>query len=349
MNRQAETPSHRPALKAGRTAGRARLSALLAVLLVAMLTASSILVPSGASAQSASQPIMVAYAVTSINFFPTWLAQEAGLFEKHGLNVRLTELVGAPAVQALVSGSLAFYDGGASSLAARDAGMPIKVIGQGGPNNFSVFAQRDIETMDELRGKVVAIVAPGTSEEYVLVQLLEHFGLTPDDIRLTFTETPPASYASLLAGHAAAAVFAPPTSIQAADAGFNLLADIVELGLPGAGNYLIVNEHWAANNRETVLAFLKAYSEAVWMVQNLPPEEAAELLGRFYGIEDRELMRRTAEQFIPRYFAIPRVQEESIAVMIPAMGLKAEPSSYYDPSYVDELEQQGFYASLGIR
>src|SRR5690606_23753566 len=72
--------------------GKALSRILAAVVLAAVLTASLGLV----SAQAQSDPVVMAYGARSINFFPTWLAQRGGFFEKYGVNVQLTELLGGP-------------------------------------------------------------------------------------------------------------------------------------------------------------------------------------------------------------------------------------------------------------
>src|SRR5690606_20673883 len=143
----------------------------MTALFLAAVLAVFLLLPAGSA--SAQEQLLIGYATTSINFFPTWFAGQLGLYEKHGVNVRLTELVGGPAIQALMSGSMHMYDGGTSSLAARDEGMPVIVIAQGGPNNFSIYGQPEVKDVHDLRGRIVAIAAPGTSHEYVLLQLLE--------------------------------------------------------------------------------------------------------------------------------------------------------------------------------
>lgn len=324
--------------------GKALSRILAAVVLAAVLTASLGLV----SAQAQSDPVVMAYGARSINFFPTWLAQRGGFFEKYGVNVQLTELLGGPAMQALSSGSLQVYDGGVSAMAARAQGMPAVIISQGAPNNFALYGSADVKDVADLRGRVVAVDAPGTTQEYTLKQLLDHFGVPYSDLRVTFTQNPPAVYTALQAGHAAAGIFSPPTSLRAEDAGYKALADVYELGLPGVGSTMIVNERWAANNRETVKNILKAYTEAVRFAQQSTPDEMAQLLSEFYGIDDLELMRRTAERFIPRYFPVPRVWEEAIVTMAVAMELDPDPSLYYDPSYIEELEQEGFFRSLGV-
>ena len=61
-------------------------------------------------------PIRVASSGLSAELLPLWIAQDRGLFKKHGLDSQVITIQGGPlAIQALVSGSTQFHAGGTSS------------------------------------------------------------------------------------------------------------------------------------------------------------------------------------------------------------------------------------------
>ena len=79
------------------------------ILLAAFLTSSPLY---GAAAPS----IRVASSGLSAELLPLWIAQDRGLFKKHGLDSQVITIQGGPlAMQALVSGSTQFHAGGTSS------------------------------------------------------------------------------------------------------------------------------------------------------------------------------------------------------------------------------------------
>src|ERR1051325_2232938 len=61
----------------------------------------------GASAAETGQKLRVAYAAITAAFSLPWIAKEAGIFQKHGLDVELVYIpAGSRAVQTLVGGSI---------------------------------------------------------------------------------------------------------------------------------------------------------------------------------------------------------------------------------------------------
>src|SRR5688572_30906869 len=67
----------------------------------------SLSVISNASAGEAPQKLRVAYAAVTAAFSIPWIAKEAGIFQRHGLDVELVYIAaGSRAVQTLVGGSI---------------------------------------------------------------------------------------------------------------------------------------------------------------------------------------------------------------------------------------------------
>src|SRR5258706_11002068 len=73
-------------------------------------------------------PLRVGSAGLSGELLPLWIAQDRGLFKKHGLDTEVITIQGGPlTVQALLSGSVQFHAGGTSSpMEARMAGANIR-------------------------------------------------------------------------------------------------------------------------------------------------------------------------------------------------------------------------------
>ena len=70
--------------------------------------------PANAATSIAQQTTLsIAYTSTSPQYSPVWIAKEAGLFKKNGLNVQLVYMRGGVlATQALVSGDVQFINAG---------------------------------------------------------------------------------------------------------------------------------------------------------------------------------------------------------------------------------------------
>ena len=70
--------------------------------------------------------VIVTYAQPSGAFTPIWLAQEAGLFKKHGLNASLQLLTPQVSAQAVISEEADFYTDGPDLINARLHGGQVK-------------------------------------------------------------------------------------------------------------------------------------------------------------------------------------------------------------------------------
>ena len=112
------------------------------------------------------------------------IAEDQGLWEKYGVNATTTSFTNGPLqIQALGTGDLDFgYIGpGAMWLPASGQAkiVAINTLGQAD----RVVAQPGIESIEDLRGKTVA-VPEGTSGDMILTLALEDAGMTKDDLNV---------------------------------------------------------------------------------------------------------------------------------------------------------------------
>jgi NitT/TauT family transport system substrate-binding protein len=104
-----------------------------------------------------------------------WIAKEAGLFEKHGLDATLIYLDGGSrAVQVLLSGDVPIVQGGGSApVAARLRGGDITlIIGALNVLAYSLVVHSDIKRPEDLRGKKLAISRYGSNSDYATRRIL---------------------------------------------------------------------------------------------------------------------------------------------------------------------------------
>ena len=121
-----------------------------------------------ASPVSAAEKIKVAYSSISANFAPLFIAQEAKLFAKHGLEVELVYLAGGSLTsQAMASGEIPIgMVAGSSLVAAALAGSPQTLIGTSiGVVTMSMYASPEIKRVEDLRGKKIGVTRFGSSTD----------------------------------------------------------------------------------------------------------------------------------------------------------------------------------------
>jgi NitT/TauT family transport system substrate-binding protein len=133
-----------------------------------------------ASAQQL-ETLNVSYASVTGSRIPLWIAKDAGLFEKHGLNVNLVVIAaGNAAIGALASGDVEILGApGSTTMVSAVRGMPFAIIGTFGPAAWKLAAHPTITSAQELRGKTIGISRPGTTIEFATRRALMKLGLTP--------------------------------------------------------------------------------------------------------------------------------------------------------------------------
>ncbi|MBX9964629.1 MAG: ABC transporter substrate-binding protein [Burkholderiales bacterium] len=195
----------------------------LAVRLVSALGAAALALCLSTGAVAADAPLRIGVPVW-VGWMPWWVAQEEGLFKKHGVAVELVNFpVQGDAVQALASGQL---DG--ASLATND----ILSINGGGPKvtvvllhdesaGADMLIARGIDSPKALKGQRIAVEVGGVSH-FFLTKLLAKYGMTEKDVTVVNMAAPDAG-AAFAAKSINAAVTWEPFGTQGIKSGGKLL------------------------------------------------------------------------------------------------------------------------------
>lgn len=128
---------------------------------------------------------------------------------KRGLNLQFTQLkTDAIALKALLAGDLDSYEGGAGgAITAAARGADVKLIGCSWlVPPHGVFVRSNIATLTDLKGRSVAVSAPGTFPEMVAKAVFERAGIPITEIRPAAMGSDTDRYKALVAGVVDAAV-----------------------------------------------------------------------------------------------------------------------------------------------
>src|ERR1700752_3408606 len=140
---------------------------------------------SRAGAQLGGKPeknnFTVSYTQASGAFTPLWVAQEAGLFKKHGLDASLKLLNSQVAAQALMAGEVDVMSTGPDLVNMRLQGAPVKYIG-GTLQRFifQLWGAKGVNSLGDLKGKTIAVTTPKTSTEIAPREALKKTGVISD-------------------------------------------------------------------------------------------------------------------------------------------------------------------------
>lgn len=135
------------------------LSVILAAYLVIRSVSSSFAADVGGKPEKPD--VVVTYAQPSGAFTPIWVAYEAGLFKKYGLNATLQLLTPQVSAQAVVSDEADFYTDGPDLINARLRGGQVKYFGGTIQQLvFEIWGAKEIKSVQDLKGKTVAASTP---------------------------------------------------------------------------------------------------------------------------------------------------------------------------------------------
>src|SRR4029434_3320565 len=218
-------------------------------------------------AQAQLTKINVAYSAISGDALPAWIAKDAGIFEKNGLDVQLVFFTGGTtAVMALVSADtpIAQLAGAAvvnSVMAGSDAAL---VVGGVTSLNYYLMGRPEIKTAEQLKGGTVAISRFGSSSDFIARYALQKVGLTPGkDVTIVQIGSTTARVDATLAGRVQATVVNPPASIIAQKRGMTVLADLPKLGQVYQHTAVAATRKYIREHPDIVRRYVKSQVEAV--------------------------------------------------------------------------------------
>ncbi|MGH7766977.1 MAG: ABC transporter substrate-binding protein, partial [Candidatus Binatia bacterium] len=184
------------------------------------------------------QTLNVSYASITGSRIPLWVAQEARLFEKHGLNVNLVVIAaGNTAIGALMGGDVEILGApGSTSMVSAARGLPIVIIGTFGPGAWKLAAHPSITSVQDLKGKTVGTSRPGTTIDFALRRVLLKLGLVPGkDVNVLATGLAESIKRVFIMqqGKIDATLVSPDNLYEAESKGMkvSVLADLRELGI----------------------------------------------------------------------------------------------------------------------
>ena len=145
-------------------------------------------------------------------FAPLTLADKAGIFKKNGLDVELKMIPQKDRHLALASGSIQCAATTVETHVAWNAnGVPITQIFQMDKSYGAdgIAVRNDVKSFADLKGKTVAVSAPGTAPYFGLAWMLSKNGMSMKDVKLVSLEPQPAAQAFVAGQNDAAMTYEP--------------------------------------------------------------------------------------------------------------------------------------------
>jgi NitT/TauT family transport system substrate-binding protein len=310
-----------------------------------MVLALALLIARAASAQEMS--LRAVYNALSGVMAPIWVAQDGGLFTKHGVNVDLKYLAATTAVQGMVGGGEEVGLVGNQGIDAKLEGADLIYVASGLPTFvFQVYGRPEIKSMADLKGKVVAVTQPAASTDYAMRIVLKRNGLEPDkDVRILYAQDINGVLTNVSAGNAAAGIMSAPTSLKATAAGLKPIVNITELKIPFLFTAMLSSPKVIREKNEALMRFLRGYIEAMAVIRK-DKETTMKSMGKYLKTTDREVLESVYEDYRDVFPQVPLMTAAEVrAVLDAAKSPKAKqmkPEDFYDNSLVQKIQASGF-------
>jgi len=310
--------------------------------------------PVKASAQLTK--VTTSYVSDSAGVLPLWLAKEAGIFARNGLEVQAVRVHAAVGMMALMSGELQFVlaSGPVVVDSALRGSNAVYVAGGMSTLDFVLVTRPEIKTAEQLKGGTVGLSAFRGANPTATRFALQKLGLGPKDVSLIVVGGTSERIASLRLGKIQGTLFSPPQNITAQREGFIALADVAELGLPFIHIGVVTTRTFIRDNPEIVRRYVKSHIEAIAAMKT-DREMAIKTLAKYLGqIKDRDVLVKSYEAAAPDN-RISRKQYPDLAGLQMVLDLLAEenpkaksakPEDFVDSRFIKELDESGYIDNL---
>jgi NitT/TauT family transport system substrate-binding protein len=199
-------------------------------------------VPAPAFGGSALAPVKIGTASFSASTLSLWIAQEQGIFNKHGIEAQTILIRGGPTlVASLLAGDInVAFTSGVSVLGAAAQGIDVKMLTSISSRvSWKLMAAPQLKKAPDLRGKRFGVQSIVGSTWMYSMLALEHLGLEPKRDNITFLPIgdPVTMAHALEAGRIDAVVLDPVLSRGLVGKGFSLVLDLFQAKVffPGLG------------------------------------------------------------------------------------------------------------------
>jgi len=302
-----------------------------------------------------AQKLVVGYSGVTAIQAPFWVMKDAGYFKQEGLDADLIYIAASSTMaQAMLAGEVAVST--ANSQAVVDTGLQGgDLVAVGAFVNFValyIIAAPEIKSIQDLRGKPVGVTRFGATTDFGIQMLLKKYGLEPvRDVPIIQIGGVPELAAALSKRSIYAAAMSYPMGLVAQKSGMKLLANLAKEEIPFLHQGITTTGRFLRERRAQAKAIVRAYGKAVHFMHTRK-EESKAILSRYTKVTDPTMLEGTMQYAYEFVEKIPLVKREAIQVTLDESGKKnpkakqAKAEQFYDNSLVQELINEGFFASL---
>ena len=309
----------------------------------------------------AADKLRVGLSAVSATSGSLWVAEEKGLFKKHGIDAEVIVIGGGASrvVSSLIAGEIQFSVGGGDAVirAALKGADTVSVASPLATGLQRLMVRPAIKTPAELKGKKIGITRFGSASHWVLQLFLRKWGMRSEDVQIVQLGSSPAMLATLDREGIDGAVFTLPTFFLAEDRGYRILADPAEMEIYYLQNSVDSTRTFLRQKRDQALRFVRGVCEGLAYFKQ-HKEESIEVLRKKLRIQseqerDMKYLESSYNLLAGKFYnQVPYALPKSIETVLEFIAADepkakgADPKLFVDESIVREVEASGFIKSL---
>lgn len=265
--------------------------------LVAALTATALAACGSSGGDTATDnTITLSFIQVVADELPLWIADEAGIFKAHGLDVKLVSLSSSDGFPALISGQTQMASIGASEMVSgAGSGADVRYLATLTPVfPYELYAK--VSDPQQLKGKRIGITSTSGSLYIATLAALRQLNLEPTDVQLTPLGSVTNVNNALVAGTIDAALSHPPATTAIEAAGFHSLLDLAKQNIPTSNVGIAATSDWLAGHGDQVRRFMAALQEAIKR-EKTDEAYASQVLAAHLQISDPKAIKETYDYY----------------------------------------------------
>jgi NitT/TauT family transport system substrate-binding protein len=327
---------------------------------IVLVSLAILLIRSGAYATAQDKPLKkFRWGVTSLSasqWIP-WIAKDAKIYEKYGLDAELVLLRGSgQSAQAIIGNSILGAPCTLTTVMSADlSGADLVTVAHTVAGVQSKLLVRpEIKKAEDLRGRKIAVSGFGSLGDFLERYILKKNGIEPGrDVVMLSIGTQPDRIQALVNGLVDGADLSYPADVQAERKGFKVLWDAKqEVSYPSMS--VVTRRKSVAEDRDTVMRMVKAHVEAIHFLK-ANKEFSMKVLSKYLKTNDRDLLEGSYEIYHKDFISVPypitqglQPTYEYVAQQRPEIW-NQKPDAFMDSSFIAELDKSGFIKGLAAR
>ena len=304
----------------------------------------------------AAERVRIGYSSISGAYIPIWVAHDAGLFTKEGLEDQIVLIPsGTQLAQVTVAGEIDIGSlNGSSAIAAALQGADLKIIGNSGNKMiFSLYVKPEIRSVEALKGKKIGITRFGSAPDISVRYALKKYNINAEKdltlIQLGFMAT---VAAGLQGGSIDGGVVSPPTQFAVDKAGFRELISITDMDFAFPNPALVAVGSIIKSKPDIINRFIRAYTRGIHRAR-VDREFTYKSMAKYTKIQDTDVLRRAYDFYLGKVLEkTPSINMaglqnalDDLAKTVPA-AKNAKPEQFVDRRFLDNLDKSGLLKEL---